>query len=1041
MEKLELEQAQQVAMRRRRIVNSRRWMLGIGLLACVVMPQVALGKPSTCVSPGSNGQCTRDEQCCAGSVCAGVCKRGCKITTNGVKTFYENGAINPANECQSCQAAVNRFGWTNRATGTACGSGADTECDNPDTCSAGTCLANNEPTTTTCGDTGTQCRNQDYCNGSGGCADSGFKPNTTPCTGASQADQCDDDAADRCAGTSNACVDAFKASGTSCGDSGTECRNQDTCSGSSGQCTDNGFKLNTTSCTGASQGDLCDDDAADHCTGSSDACVDVYRASGTTCRGSTGQCDVAEACTGSSGACPTDGFASVSVNCVGTSNGGPCDATDHCTGTSNQCVDVYKASGTTCRASVGQCDVAEACTGSSGACPTDGFAAVSVSCVGTSNGGPCDAADHCTGTSTQCLDVYKTSGTTCRASAGLCDVAETCTGSSGSCAADALQPSTYACVLPRDANGNYTCREVVYCTGESSTCPSAGIGVYDPTIPCRETGFGNHPACDPAEYCTGYGVCPSNSITDASCVGGPRDGEWCDIYEETVLNNPQCGTNGRCVETVCPGATRACEKPWTCNRGVCESNGVQPAGSDCIGDFACEKYSCDANGDCVDQNVTRNGSASCRPPANECDVRDFCGNPSTVPSNGRYDFADYPNCGPDLKKPFNTACAYDFFGQDAPGKCIAGECNPFYCKNSIECPDGWVCGCPAGQLCDQTYCIPAPTGGGYGDTCTVSGYCSRNPLSWQPGRQCTSDADCRDQTHPDGTCLPGICIGTPNQGGCASDDICKANGGLDAYCSINTKGTCGSFRTFDYVCCAGMAGDGRGGTPAFGQAGRCQECCGSGGTLDQNCAEQETQSTLFECCDGKCTDVVSDIHNCEACNYDGGRDCTDLISACSPGVVECDAANIGGGCVLSEFCEATADADGWLAAACDVPQMAVPVPGCDYCSSNPWVPNPGSLCLKESDCGGIDGVTSYCYRDPSLFCQIPRLYARATVPECREAPYTGCTPICTEITRPPNVGDPCESDEDCDGGTTCKTSCDVLNTRGAFCFDDPTCQW
>jgi hypothetical protein len=41
-------------------------------------------------------------------------------------------------------------------------------------------------------------------------------------------------------------------------------RNQDTCGSSSGQCRQR--VLNTTSCTGASQGDLCDDDAADHCT-------------------------------------------------------------------------------------------------------------------------------------------------------------------------------------------------------------------------------------------------------------------------------------------------------------------------------------------------------------------------------------------------------------------------------------------------------------------------------------------------------------------------------------------------------------------------------------------------------------------------------------------------------------------------------------------------------------------------------------------------------------------------------------------------------
>src|SRR3989442_14927551 len=97
------------------------------------------------------------------------------------------------------------------------------------------------------------------------------------------------------------------------------------CTGTSGACPADGFKSSSTHCTGASQGGACDDDAADHCSGTSDSCVDVVEPATTTCRASAGQCDVAEMCTGTSGACPADGFKSSSTHCTGASQGGACD--------------------------------------------------------------------------------------------------------------------------------------------------------------------------------------------------------------------------------------------------------------------------------------------------------------------------------------------------------------------------------------------------------------------------------------------------------------------------------------------------------------------------------------------------------------------------------------------------------------------------------------------------------------------------------------------------------------------------------------------
>src|SRR3989442_7320372 len=106
---------------------------------------------------------------------------------------------------------------------------------------------------------------------------------------------------------------------------------------------------------GRSQSGVCDDDPADHCTGTSNVCVDVYQAATVTCRASAGQCDVAETCTGTSGTCPADAFQSATTHCMGSSQSGvgDDDPAEHRTGTNNARVAAYQAATVTCRASAG----------------------------------------------------------------------------------------------------------------------------------------------------------------------------------------------------------------------------------------------------------------------------------------------------------------------------------------------------------------------------------------------------------------------------------------------------------------------------------------------------------------------------------------------------------------------------------------------------------------------------------------------------------------------------------------------------------------
>ncbi len=166
-------------------------------------------------------------------------------------------------------------------------------------------------------------------------------------------------------GPPRACVDVFQASTFTCRADTGQCDVGETCTGTSGLCPADSVEPATTLCAGASQLGACDNDAADHCSGSTTLCVDVFQPSTFTCRADTGQCDVGETCTGTSGLCPADAVEPATTTCTGASQLGACDndAADHCTGSTTACIDVFQAATVTCRASTGQCDLAESCTG------------------------------------------------------------------------------------------------------------------------------------------------------------------------------------------------------------------------------------------------------------------------------------------------------------------------------------------------------------------------------------------------------------------------------------------------------------------------------------------------------------------------------------------------------------------------------------------------------------------------------------------------------------------------------------------------------
>ncbi len=201
---------------------------------------------------------------------------------------HVDGAENPLNSCEVCDAGEDPFNWTPRIKGTPCGDPSFAECDNPNACDGvGNCEDNFKPDGTLCTADANDCT-FDIC--VSGVCDHPNKPSGTDC-GSPLDTECDNP--DTCDGL-GLCADNLEPSGFACGDpTDTDCDNPDTCDGI-GECLLN-MELDDTPCTDDlidCTFDLCLVGVCDH----------PNKPPGTACGdGQDTQCDNPDTCDGTGG--------------------------------------------------------------------------------------------------------------------------------------------------------------------------------------------------------------------------------------------------------------------------------------------------------------------------------------------------------------------------------------------------------------------------------------------------------------------------------------------------------------------------------------------------------------------------------------------------------------------------------------------------------------------------------------------------------------------------------------------------------------------
>ncbi len=943
-------------------------------------------------------------------------------------TCYEDGDPNPQNDCEKCDSSMSPDTWTYLPLGARCGSGGNTQCDDPDTCDGnGQCLPNWEPPTTLCREAWTVCDEEEYCTGfSAQCPDNVYKPEGSSCSDGVFCNGEETCQTGQCITGSPPCIDPAHCSeerdkciclnNSEC-DDGLPCKT-DTCD-PNGWCV---HELMADWCfirnTCYPDGELEPTDGCQSCDADLNPNAWTLHPADSPCGDPTDSaCNHPDTCDDAGRCLPN--VEPEGMPC-GDLEGTECDNPDTCDA-EGVCLPNYQPEGTACGDGTDtECDNPDACDGFGSCeanpepdgtdCSDDGNECTFDECLagacthppqpaGTACGEPpstdCDSQDTCDGAGI-CVANYQPAGTPCgEPSSSECDDPDSCDGA-GVCL-DNLKPAGFACNDPTESpcdhadtcNGDGSCNANVELDG--TPCPDDGFActedicrnaacVHDPILEGEPCGDQTDTDCDDPDTCDVDGVCQPNLVPT---------GEPCGDQANTQCDNPDtCDGNGQCLanyepaETLCGSQDDTeCDDPDTCDgEGTCLTN-YEPEGTGC-GDAAeteCDNPdACNGFGSC-DANPKPDGT-QCPDDGNECTLDECLAGACTHPPQPAGTF-----CGDSSE----TEC-------DNPDTCDgAGVCLP-----NPE-PAGWPCGDQSTSACDRA------------DACDGSGGCAPNHQAY--GTPCAhDDNDCTDDICSAGECThPPHSVGTPcgdeTATACDYADACDEDG----VCSPNfaPNGTacddglyCNGGDTCSNGACSVHSGDP---CPGADGDGDCSESCNEadGGSCTANDADGSACDDGLYCNGGDtCSNGACSVHTGDPCpGADGDSDCSE---SCDDELNRCTANDPDGAkCNDGLFCTET---DACLDGVCT--GEGDPCPGPD-----------GDANCAESCNESLDNCTT---PDPDDS-------------ECNDDVYCNGNDTCMNGTCSAHTGDPCPGPDD---DSNCRESCDeASNSCTAFDPEQATC--
>ncbi len=685
--------------------------------------------------------CTNPDTCDASGNC---------LANDAPATVVCRAALNDCDVAENCDGSGNCPNDGFEPSGTPCGSSVDGPCTDPDSCDgAGTCLPNNEPTTTECRASTDVCDPAEHCDGVGACPVNSFLPDNSAC-----------DDQDPCS-TLDTCNSGVCQSGATNKDSDSDNYFDDQCPGGT-DCDDGNPNINPGINEAPFGSAVCNDNIDNDCDGLIDTdgnggnpdtgclqcavdadCIDTNLCNGTeTCNTSVGLCVAGTplVCEDNN-VCTTDSC-DPATGCVNADNSEPCNDSNACT-TSDTC-----AGGICVGGAAPDCNDDNVCT-------TDSCD-VAVGCVNTNNTDACDDGNACTAGDV-CAGGVCVSG-----SVVDCDDTNICTNDSCNTSTGCVHDNnTDSCDDGNECTVNDTCFEGTCISGSGADCDDNNpctTDTCDTVTGCANTN--NTDSCDDGDACTTDDTC-----AEGFCVGGAAP----DCDDNNVCTTDTCDSGSGCVNTnntlPCDDSD-ACTTSDTCEAGAC----VGGAALVCDDNNICTTDSCDTSSGCLNVNNTE--------PCDDgdpCSTSDACAEGACVggaidKDSDEDNFIDAQCAGgtdcddddglvnPDATEgPEGDASCSDDIDNDCDQTTDLSDTGCLPCNVDADCDDDNVCN--GVETCVDNQCLA-----GTNLDCNDDNICTTDSCDATDG--ClyvnnTLDCDDNDACTANDVCTDGECKGTP----------------------------------------------------------------------------------------------------------------------------------------------------------------------------------------------------------------------------------------------------------------------------------------